>query len=203
MEDNGTPIEVISSQSEETDIDKAYSVLLSYAYHEYRHLAIERQSIQLTYIKTYITLASIIIGAVISSAVFLKIAEGEIPFPKTWPEAFCLFCVGISLLAALAVFIVAVDLLRGRGVRWIPFAEIKRSYEWVKGNKSLFTKEHQTELLESLISSVAEGLKISGNSVERISKKLRWFSIGLTVAIIFGLIGIAIRIFFIQNHPIA
>ncbi|EQN50859.1 hypothetical protein HMPREF0326_05722 [Desulfovibrio sp. 3_1_syn3] len=176
----------------------ALSILLANAYQEYRHLAIDRQNIQLTYIKTYITLASVIIGAVLSAAIFFKVAQnGALSHPQTRTEIICLLFVGISLLTALAVFVCGVDLLRGREKRPLPFAKIKLSYVWVKENKHHFPSEEQleVELLESLLQPVVDGIEDLLIIVARVGKRLRIMSLVLIISTFSGLIGFGIRIF--------
>ena len=198
MKENETPTETCSPQATNCPVygKGALSILLSNAYQEYRHLAIDRQNIQLTYIKTYITLTTIIIGAVLSAAIFLKITQnGILPLPETWAGVICIFFVGVSLFTSLTVFICAVDILNGRTSRHVPFVKIGLSYEWVKSNKNYTEEQLESELLESLIQSVIKGIKDSEDMVDRIGKKLRNMSRLLIISTISGLIGIAIRIF--------
>lgn len=176
----------------------ALSILLTNAYQEYRHLAIDRQNIQLTYTKTYITLASVIISAVLSAALFFSVAQdGTLSRPQTTADIICLFFVGLSLISALLVFIGGVDLLRGREKRPLPFAKIKLSCSWVKENKHLFSTEEQleVELLESLLQPVVEGIEDLLIIVGRVGKRLRIISWVLIISTISGLIGFGIRIF--------
>lgn len=177
---------------------KTLEILLSYSYQEYKHLATDRQNIQLAYLKTYISLSSIIIGAIVSSIVFFNfISDSVLICPKSWPEFFSFIFISISFILAIVIFIAGVDLLRGRENRPIPFGNINSTLTWIKEQNTALISETalEIEFLETSLKIIAESLEKLIKITERIGIKLRIISLGLIGAMLFGLVGILIRLF--------
>lgn len=179
---------------------EAMSIILKYAYEEYRHLAIDRQNIQISYIKIYLTLSSIIISALVSASIFLKVASSgnTLPFPKNWTEVISLIFLFLSFILSLYVFMKGIDLLRGRIERRFPFAKIEDSFTWLEENRTSFNSEEklEVELLKSLIKSTSSDLEELLKNVKFIGKNLRCMSRILIGATSCALIGVMIRILF-------
>lgn len=180
--------------------NESLKILLEYGYKEYNNLAIDRQNLQLAYLKTYISLSSVIIGAIVSTMIFFEILPNKFVFQLNRCELeLGVFFIILSFLLAVVIFISGVDLLRGRERRPIPLAGIKKTIIWMEKEElrlpSLSNDHLETELLKSLLKAVAESVEDLVQITERIGTRLRTMSIGLIASAGFGLTGVLIRIF--------
>ena len=119
-----------SGNSDSKSLKYAYEMILNYGYQEHKTICIDRQRIQFDYIKLYATLASIIIGAIISAASFFDLKEHIIQ-PKDIMQSLYFMVLIVSIGICLYVFLISISLLRGKSKTPFPFGGISKTYEWI------------------------------------------------------------------------
>ena len=166
--------------------------LLKYAYDEYRHIGLERQRSQLTYIRHYLWFAALLIGSGAPLFWFLKDPIQHVKWLSFEPGVLfyiaCFFSIGI----ALSVLALGIDSLRGRDMTHLPFGKFmdhaQTAYECALDGSCRPT------VLTSALASIdyANGEHIQ--KIHRVGLKLRWMSRLLLASLGCGVIAVLSRI---------
>lgn len=181
-----------SGNSDSKSLKYAYEMILNYGYQEHKTICINRQRIQFDYIKLYATLASIIIGAIISAASFFDLKEHIIQ-PKDIMQSMYFMVLIVSIGICLYVFLISISLLRGKSKTPFPFGGISKTYEWIHDNYGYYSDKDlfEIDILKSFVVSVTQSLEESIIDIERIGKKLSMLSLLLRIGILLAFLGIA------------
>ncbi len=167
-------------------------LLIKYAYDEYRHITLERQRTQITYIQHYLWLSVIILGSGCKLFWELKAPIPLLSFLSGEPVLAYYILAAISIALSFLVIIVGVDTLRGRGKTAFPFGNVmplaKIAYESAHENNVKPT------LFTSIINSIDGANQVHSERLEMVGKRLRGISYALIISLVSGVFAIASRV---------
>lgn len=166
--------------------------LLKYAYDEYRHIGLERQRSQLTYIRHYLWVAALIIGTATPLFWFIRGALENMTYFSPQPTLLFYGMCFMTITLALIVFGLGIDSLRGRDLTHFPFGEFMAhadtAFESAKSGMCRPT------MLTTMINSIDSVNKVHAPRLHAVGRKLRLMSYLLIGSLICGILAVLSRI---------
>lgn len=164
-------------------------MLIKYAYDEYKNVTIDRQRIQFGYLRNYLWLATVLIGA--QGTLFFKYFESNGATQPFWAFLVILISGTVAIFSSLAAFILGVDTLRGRKNTILPFGDFLQLGDM---SHAMASTLNTTQLRSCVLSRLNEAISVHVERAHGIGIKLRRMSVLIimsTCVTISGTIGIA------------
>ncbi len=202
--------ELINNFSNDT---QALNTIADYTFKEYTTYSTQRQMLHMHYIRVYVTISSLLIGALFSVLTYFHISNQEIlnlhadigkapTVPEnqliqltSWGEIGVVLIL-LSILVAGIVFVIAVDLLKGRHKQFVLLDELATR----SNNKINYSNNENSynynALLKDLAKINADALHESSNYHIHVITALQRLSRLLVLSVFLGISGSLLLLFF-------